>query len=436
MTVVLKETPIMAQYGKIKAQYPDCLVFFRLGDFYELFDEDAKIASKVLQIVLTARHKNSSTPVPMCGVPAHASDTYIAKLVKAGYKVAVCEQLEDEESKDVKGPIHRDVVRVITPGTLTEDTLLDAKENNFLISLVRCDVAKSSVYVLAYVDISTGDFFIQSHPLAELEEALYALNPKEILISEPLWKNDSIPFLLKSWKHAVTILPESRFEIEGCEHRLSMFFQVESTQGLGSFSKAEICAAGVVVDYVVLTQKRQTLKLNRPKHHRQDHWVRLDAFTRKNLEIFETFSGPNQHTLARMMDRTVTAFGARLLTHRLQHPTQDLEILNKRLDSVAYFLQHDENRAGIQALLKNIPDLERIVTRLVNARGHPKEWLSLRQGLGVLPHLECFLESCPQEILPLIPHLTYYNDFYETLCCAFQEEGGGTDGLSLSTVVN
>ncbi|WP_207760871.1 DNA mismatch repair protein MutS [Holospora curviuscula] len=434
MTGPIKETPIMAQYGKIKAQYPDCLVFFRLGEFYELFDEDAKIAAQILQIVLTARHKNSSTPVPMCGVPVHASDGYIAKLVKSGYKVALCEQLDDVEEEDrashpTKGPIHRDVVRVITPGTLTEDTLLEAKENNFLLSLVRYYPQKSSpTYVIAYVDISTGDFFIQSHPLSELEEALCALNPKEILIPEPLWKSDAVPFLLKSWKHTLTILPESRFEIEGCEHRLSVFFQVESTQGLGSFSQGEICAAGGLVDYVVLTQKRQALKLSRPKHHRQDFWVRLDPFTRKNLEIFETFSGHSTHTLARMMDRTVTAFGARLLTYRLQHPTQDLEILNTRLDSIEYFLHQDEKRTGIHSLLKNIPDLERIVTRLINGRGHPKEWLSLRQGLGMLPHLSPFLERCPLEIRPLIPHLTHYQSFHHTLCQAFQENGSQEDG--------
>ena len=431
MTQTVKETPIMAQYGKIKAQYPDCLVFFRLGEFYELFDEDAKIAAQVLHIVLTARHKNSATPVPMCGVPVHASDAYIAKLVKAGYKVALCEQLEDTESgiSAAKGPIHRDVVRVITPGTLTEDTLLEAKENNFLLSLIRyCPLKSPPLYIIAYVDISTGDFFIQSHPLFELEEALYALNPKEILISDPLWKSDDIPFLSKSWKHIVTILPESRFEIEGCEHRLSEFFQVESTQGLGSFSPGEISAAGGLVDYVVLTQKRKALKLQRPKHHCQDNWVRLDPFTRKNLEIFETFSGHTSHTLARMMDRTVTAFGGRLLSYRLQHPTQDLEILNNRLDSIEYFLHHQEKITGLHSFLKRIPDLERIITRLMNGRGHTKEWLSLRQGLGVLPHLEGFLKDCPKEIRPLIPYLNHYNQFHQTLCHAFREEGSQEEG--------
>lgn len=414
---LLKETPIMAQYSSIKAQYPDCLVFFRLGDFYELFGEDAITAANVLHIVLTARHKNSASPVPMCGVPAHASDTYISKLVKAGYKVAVCEQLEPATEKEGKGPLHRDVVRVITAGTLLEDDLLDAKQHNFLLSLA----VHQEDYFFSCVDISTGDFFVQKYPLAQVEEMLCALNPKEILISQSLWRCETISPLLKHWKKALTILPDSRFDLQTCEKRLCDFFEITSCEGLGFFSAGEICTAGVLVDYIVLTQKRSMFKLNRPKRYTQDDQVRLDPFTRKNLELFQSFSGDTQYTLANMMDCTVTAFGARLLMARLQSPTCNLAVLQSRLDSVAYFLHHEERRITLQTLLEKIPDLERIVTRLIHGRGQPKEWLLLRQGLGVLPHIAPLLDACPEEIVPLIPLLSTYHTLHQELCAAFQD---------------
>jgi DNA mismatch repair protein MutS len=412
-----KETPIMAQYAKIKAQYPECLVFFRLGDFYELFGEDAITAAEVLHIVLTARHKNTPSPVPMCGVPAHASDTYISKLVKAGYKVAVCEQLEPATEKEGKGPLHRDVVRVITAGTLLEDDLLDAKQHNFLLSLA----AHHAHYFFSCVDISTGDFFVQKYPLSQVEEMLCALNPKEILISQSLWRCETIAPLLKHWKKALTILPDSRFDLQTCEKRLCDFFEITSCEGLGFFSAGEICTAGSLVDYIVLTQKRSMFKLNRPKRYTQDDQVRLDPFTRRNLELFESFSGDTKYTLANMMDCTVTAFGARLLMSRLQSPTCNLTVLQSRLDSVAYFVHHEERRITLQNLLQKIPDLERIVTRLIHGRGQPKEWLLLRQGLGILPHIAPLLDTCSEEIAPLVPLLSAYHTLNQELCAAFQD---------------
>jgi DNA mismatch repair protein MutS len=188
-----KETPIMAQYRHIKAQYPDCLVFFRLGDFYELFGQDAQVASQELGIVLTARHKNSAQEMPMCGVPFHASQAYVAKLVKRGFKVAICEQLEDAQTKEGKGIVHRDVVRVITAGTLLEDDLLEARENNYLMALT----CENDQFALACVDISTGDFLVESHDYRSLEEALYTLSPKEILLPERVWK---LPHLEGLWQ--------------------------------------------------------------------------------------------------------------------------------------------------------------------------------------------------------------------------------------------
>ena len=413
-----KETPIMAQYSKIKAQYPECLVFFRLGDFYELFGQDAITAAEVLHIVLTARHKNTPSPIPMCGVPAHASDAYISKLVKAGYKVAICEQLEPATEKEGKGPIHRDVVRVITPGTLLEDELLDAKQHNFLLSLTE----HKEHYFFSCVDISTGDFFVQKYLLSHVEEMLCALNPKEILISQSLWRCETMSHLLKQWKKALTILPDCRFDAQTCEKRLCEFFEITSCQGLGLFSSGEICAAGALVDYIILTQKRSVIKLNRPKRYTQDDQVRLDPFTRKNLELFESFSGDTKYTLANMMDCTVTAFGARLLTSRLQNPIRNLETLENRLDSVSYFVHHEERRRTIQNLLQKIPDLERIITRLMHGKGQHKEWLLLRQGLGILPHIAPLLEDCPKEIAPLVPFLSSYNALYQELCAAFEDD--------------
>lgn len=406
-----KDTPVMAQYKSIKSQYPDCLLFFRLGDFYELFFQDAEVASKELDIVLTARHKNSAQEIPMCGVPFHASENYIARLVKKGYKVAICEQLETPQSKEGKGPVKRDVVRVITAGTLLEDTLLNPRQHNFLAAVCPQD----GLFALAYVDISTGEFWLESYTEKELEEVFSSLSPKEILVPEKGVSQDHS--LWNSWRQFLTILPNSRFDALSCEERLCQFFQVNTSKALGSFSKAEGCAAGVLVDYVLLTQKRQVLKLNCPKRNPKGSLLRLDPFTRNNLELFQNFSGSKEFSLLQILDNTLTPFGARLLHWRLSHPICDLNALQVRLNCVEYFVQSADQRAALRSLLKGMPDMERIISRLLTRRGTPRDLLSVLHVLKIFPKIHQILlqNVLPTELEDLPFLLSLYDDLTDKL---------------------
>jgi len=304
-------TPIMAQYHAIKEQNPDCLLFFRLGDFYELFLEDAKIASQALDIILTRRHKNTSEEIPMCGVPVHASDSYIARLIKKGFRVAVCEQMEKSTPKGIKAPLRREVVRIITPGTLTEDSLLNARCHNFLLALY----PNGDQISVACIDISTGDFFTESHPNTTLSSVLNRLSPQEILLPESMLETAVVQSIWQEWKSKVHPLNLARFD-RG-EDRLTSFFNIQTMDSLGSFSAGELSAAGALLDYVLVTQKKNALMVSRPKKMDTHHFLEMDGFTRRNLEIMSTLFGEKKGSLLDCIDWTLTAMGGRLLAFRL-----------------------------------------------------------------------------------------------------------------------
>jgi len=380
-------TPIMAQYHAIKEQNPDCLLFFRLGDFYELFLEDAKIASQALDIILTRRHKNSAEEIPMCGVPAHASDAYIARLIKKGFRVAVCEQMEKAPPKGSKGPIHREVVRIITPGTLTEDTLLQSRSHNFLMALYPHQDRIS----LACVDISTGDFFIESHAISALSSVLNRLSPQEILLPEPSIQTPAIESIWQEWKTKIHPLALARFD-RG-EDRLTSFFNIQTMQSFGSFSDAELSAAGALLDYVLVTQKKNTLMLSHPKKMETSLFLEMDGFTRRNLEINATFSGEKKGSLLDVMDCTVTPMGARLLAFRLSNPLKSLPMLQERLESVRFFTTNDNLRKTLREWLKSMPDMDRALSRLCLGRGTPKDLGAIRSGLQIFPNILEILEK-------------------------------------------
>ena len=372
-------TPIMAQYLSIKEENPDCLLFFRLGDFYELFLEDAKIASRALDIILTRRHKNGAEDIPMCGFPAHASESYIARLIKKGFRVAICEQMEQAGAKGTKGPIHREVVRIITPGTLTEDTLLNARAHNFLMALY----PQEHSFSLACVDISTGEFFIESHNNGDLSSVLHRIIPQEILLPEPCLNRADVQSIWQDWKSKIQPLPLPRFD-RG-EERLTSFFNIKTMEIFGSFTEIELATAGALLDYVLITQKKNSVLLSHPKKMAPSDFLELDGFTRRNLEIVTTFSGEKTGSLLDTIDETVTPMGARLLAMRLSNPLKNLTTLQERQNSVQFFITHNSTRNLIRELFKTIPDMDRALSRLFLRRGTPKDLGALRTGLQVLP---------------------------------------------------
>ena len=384
-------TPIMVQYKTIKDQHADCILLFRLGDFYELFQEDAKVASVALDLVLTCRGKGSSEEIPMCGFPVHASETYIARLIKKGFRVAICEQIESSEKenkapKSAKKLLNREVVRIITPGTLTEDSLLEARHHNFLMALYPHDETVG----IASIDISTGAFFIESHGLSSLSAVLGRLQPQEILVPDSFLEHLEESSYWNDWKRKIHPLPVARFD--GGEARLTSFYQMATLKGLGNFSACELAAAGGVLDYVLLTQKRSALALSRPRKLDRTNFLEMDAFTRRNLELLQTFSGEKSGALLTSLNWTVTSMGARLFFLRLTHPLRQVAPLLERLDSVAFFVHQKEKRTILREILKTLPDLERALSRILMGRWSPLDLGILRTTLKRLPAL-CALFS-------------------------------------------
>ncbi len=374
-----KLTPMLQQYFEIKQQHPDCLLFYRLGDFYELFFEDAIKASKVLEITLTKRGKKEGDDIPMCGVPFHSSDSYISRLIREGFKVAVCEQVEEASEAKKRGPksvVKRDVVRVITPGTLTEDTLLEARQNNFLSTIAE----NKGIYGIASIDISTGDFIIESCSLAQLDGALAKLDPKEILIPQKLTEVSEVYEFLKEWKDCLTIQPDSRFNLKNSEKRLLEAFNVSTLEGFGNFGAVEISAAGALSEYIFLTQKGKYPNLHPPKRQTENNFLQIDASTRRNLELSCTLSGQRKGSLLNTIDHTITAAGGRLLAYRLAMPITNIQIIDQRLDAIEWAM-NSKLSDSICKEMKNLPDIERVLSRLSFGRGGPRDLANIRDGL-------------------------------------------------------
>lgn len=417
----LNLTPMLAQYMALKKEHADCLLFFRLGDFYELFFEDAQKASKVLNITLTRRGKSGGDDIPMCGVPFHAAENYLARLIRQGFKVAICEQLEspEEAKKNAKlmggKPIvKRDVVRIITPGTLTEETLLDPHHHNYLAALV---VLKEKA-ACASVDVSTGDFFLESLEIGDIASTLTRMGPSEILIAENILQKQDIESSLRNFKKNLTFLPSHRFDLINGERRLKEIFKVESLSGFGTFNPLEIIAGGVLLDYVLLTQKGKIPHLKHPQKITQQYYLEIDAATRRTLEISETQRGESEGSLFWAINRTITPFGSRLLSRRLKFPLKDPERIENRLDGVAFCVQNTVLREDVRTILKSTPDLNRIIGRLSLGRGGPRDLGFLREGLQKVSLLKTCLEkaqSFPKIMEHIHTHLNPLEDLQNHL---------------------
>ena len=379
-------TPMMEQYIEIKAANPDCLLFYRMGDFYEMFFDDAETASRALGIMLTKRGKHMGADIPMCGVPVERADDYLHRLIALGHRVAVCEQLEDPaeaRKRGNKSVVRRDVVRLVTPGTLTEDTLLDAKRNNYLLAVARArpsSAGEDARFALGWIDISTGEFRITECDRLSLPAEIARLEPSEIIVSDALFADaDLVPY----WRTlpAVTPLTRDVFDSASAERRLTSFFAVATSEAFGTLSRLELTAAAACVTYVERTQIGKRPPLSPPLRESAGATMAIDQATRGNLELMRTLSGERRGSLLESIDRTVTSAGSRLLAQRLSAPLTDPKAIARRLDAVASFVEHGPARADTRSRLQAAPDLARALARLAVGRGGPRDLAAIRDGV-------------------------------------------------------
>lgn len=388
-------TPMMTQYHAVKSQYPDCLLFYRMGDFYELFFDDAVKASAALNITLTKRGHHKGEEIPMCGVPLHSYETYLARLIRHGYKVAICEQTETPEEAKKRGGykalVTRDVIRVVTPGTLTEDSLLEKGSNNYLAALAEV----AGEFGIAWLDLSTGEFNLQPVLTADIAATIERISPGEILVSDKLTQNQHLFDAFAFHKQKLSVQPQSRFDSENARARLQKIFDVGTLEGFGDFTRAEITAAGVLVDYIELTQKGKFPRLSPPRQLSFGATMEIDAATRRNLELTQTLSGERQGSLLHTIDRTMTGAGGRLLSRRLATPVTDPRVINDRLDAIEVFFQDHALRKSIQEILSKCADIERSLSRLSLDRGGPRDLAAVRDTLSLSARLYQALSKRP-----------------------------------------
>ena len=394
-------TPMMAQYLAIKRAHPDSLLFYRMGDFYEMFFEDAVNAAAALDIALTKRGKHAGEDIAMCGVPVVSHEAYLMRLIRKGFRVAVCEQMEnpaEAKKRGAKSVVERAVIRVVTPGTLTEDSLLDSRAHNYLAALAEAQ----GTLGLAWLDLSTGDFAVQAVGAKSAAAAIARLSPGELLIPERILHQTALVETLAEWKRAFTPLPSARFDSDNGRKRLENFYGVAALDGFGTFSRAELAAAGALVDYVDLTQKGKLPRLSPLARLAEGALMEIDAATRRNLELTETLAGERKGSLLACIDRTVTGAGARLLAEMLAAPLTDAAEINRRLDYIDYFVGQPSLRDEMRDSLRRCPDIARALSRITLGRGGPRDLAAIGNGLAVTPDVRAALL---QEGLDGIPEL-------------------------------
>ncbi|WP_340646803.1 DNA mismatch repair protein MutS [Phenylobacterium sp.] len=395
-------TPVMAQFFEAKSRQPDALVFFRMGDFYELFFEDAEKAAAALGITLTARGNHGGAPIPMCGVPVHAAEAYLAKLIRAGFKVAVCEQMEDPAEARKRGSksiVRRDVVRVVTPGTLTEDGLLDARGANRLAAVsVRAGAA-----AVASVELSTGEVECWAVARENLASALAALGPSEILVPDRLFADEGMNTALRSAGGVVQPMPSALAEPAASEARLKRLYGVDTLDGFGTLSGAEISALGLIAAHLETTQAGRLPALTAPRRAGEADVMAIDPATRTSLEIEKSLSGSREGSLLGAIDRTITAPGARMLAARLARPLLDPAAIELRLDAVGWFVERRPLRQKLREELKGLGDMARALSRLALGRGGPRDLGCLRDGLARGEAIAALFSGAPAPLDPPPP---------------------------------
>jgi DNA mismatch repair protein MutS len=396
LTDAASVSPMMAQYHAIKAQNPDALLFYRMGDFYEMFFADAEAASAALDIALTKRGQHLGEDIPMCGVPVHAAEGYLLTLIRKGFRVAVCEQMEDPaeaRKRGSKSVVRREVVRLVTPGTLTEDSLLEARRHNYLAAFaeVRGDGG------FAWVDVSTGDLTVTPCPRVGLGPMLARLGPREVLLADAL--ESELRGIVAEAGAVATPLARASFDSAAAEARVAAALGAREIDGFGSFGRAELGALGAIVDYLELTQRGRLPLLRPPVRERAGGLMAIDAATRRNLELTRSLGGGREGSLLATIDRTVTGGGARLLETRLTGPSTDVGLIRARADAVAAFVEAPALGEAVRGLLRRVPDLERALSRLALDRGGPRDLAAVRDALGQAERLRAALPEELPEVL-------------------------------------
>ncbi|MDY8109193.1 DNA mismatch repair protein MutS [Fulvimarina sp. 2208YS6-2-32] len=378
-------TPMMAQYIEIKAANPDCLLFYRMGDFYELFFDDAEDASRALGITLTKRGKHLGEDIPMCGVPVHAADDYLQKLIALGYRIAVCEQLEDPaeaRKRGSKSVVRRDVVRLVTPGTITEEALLDPGQGNHLVTLTRIGgKGKAGEFALAWTDLSTGIFKLAASEGHRIEADLAAIEPSELVVADPLYRDETFAGVFRRFGKRARPEPQALFDAATAPDRIATFFGVATLDGFGDFSRAELSAAAALIAYLGKTQLAARPALRRPERRLAGASMEIDPATRASLELTRSVQGKRQGSLLGVIDRTRSGVGGRLLASRLSNPLTDPVEIAVRQASLAHFIEDPDLRRDVRAALARMPDIERALSRLALERGGPRDLLAIRSGL-------------------------------------------------------
>jgi len=372
-----KITPVRKQYLDIKSQYPNAIVFFRLGDFYETFDEDAEIASRELDIVLTSRNIAKGQRIPMAGIPFHAADNYISRLISKGYHVAVCEQIGDQPQK---GLFPRKVTRVITPGTLIDPGLIRTDKNNYLT----CIYSNDNGYGFSYLDISTGDFYVtqfkSENNLGKIKSELSRLSPSEVLVPEsaPAWDTD---------QYLLTQIPDWKFELGRCEQLLKRHFNITSLASFGLDNKPlAVSSAGAILAFIHDNEPSAVSLLQTLRFYSTEDYMLLDDYTRRNLELTDTIRMANgKHSLQKVIDKSITPMGKRLIRNWINQPLIEIEPINRRLDAVDFLFQNGMIRNELRKQVKTISDMDRIINRVISGRTNPRDLLSLRNSFGALP---------------------------------------------------
>ncbi|HTK83605.1 MAG TPA: DNA mismatch repair protein MutS [Patescibacteria group bacterium] len=376
------------------------MLFYRMGDFYELFFDDAVKAAAILDITLTKRGKTVGEEIPMAGVPFHSYEPYLAKLIRAGHKVAICEQTETPEQAKKRGAklVERNVIRIVTQGTLTEEHLLDARQNNYLAALAEA----GGQYGLSWLELSTGEFKVQPVKVQNIAGALERIGASEILIPDSFAQKQALYDALATVQELLTSQPASLFDSQNAQKRLEQIFGVGTLEAFGGFSRAEVAAAGALIDYVERTQKGRMPHLCRPQQVIGGAVMEIDGATRRNLEILRTLSGERKGSLLACIDRTVTGAGARLLHSRLSAPLTDLAVIHARLDEIENLVDEPRLRDDVRLQLRAVPDMERALARLTAGRGGPRDLGVIRDGLKQVGIIRATLLSASKEALKVI----------------------------------
>jgi DNA mismatch repair protein MutS len=405
-----KATPMMEQFIEIKAANPDSILFYRMGDFYELFFDDAVDASRALGITLTKRGQHMGQDIPMCGVPVHAADDYLQKLIALGFRVSVCEQLEypaEAKKRGAKSVVKRDVVRLVTPGTITEEKLLDPSQSNYLMMVSQVKSTEGPLFGLAWLDISTGHFRVARSTQTRLLADIMRVEPSEIVVSDTLFQDESMRGTFDILGRAVVPQSAVLFDSTVAEDRIKRYYNLSALDGMGNFERAELSAIAAAIAYVEKTQLSERPVLEYPESDGAGQSLFIDPATRTNLELVRTLSGEKNGSLLKTIDRTVTGGGGRLLSERLMSPLTDQHFINKRLDAIGWFINDNILSDDVQKSLKSVPDMQRALSRLSLNRGGPRDLGTLKGGLLAARDIASLFSDklMPEEIEEAVAHL-------------------------------